>query len=137
VAAKAPTADARAVFDSHRLSAYLALGQPERAVPMLEASEKAMPDDYNPPARLATAYKAMKRWDDAAAASDRALAKAYGPRRLLVLRTRADIELGRADTTAARRVLSEALTTAKGFPEGQHSERSIAAIQKSLDALGH
>jgi O-antigen chain-terminating methyltransferase len=36
-------------------------------------------------------YKAMGRLDDALKASDRALARAYGPRRLVVLRTRADI----------------------------------------------
>ena len=52
---------------------------------MLQASERDLPDDYNPPARLATAYKAMRRWDEALAASDRALAKAYGPRKLGML----------------------------------------------------
>ncbi|MGH3055712.1 MAG: thioredoxin family protein, partial [Gaiellaceae bacterium] len=39
-AARATNADARAVFDPHRLSAYLELGEPERALPMLEASER-------------------------------------------------------------------------------------------------
>ena len=37
------------------------LGQPERAIPMLEASERDLPGDYNPPARLAVAYQAMKQ----------------------------------------------------------------------------
>ena len=37
-AAQGEDARARAVFDSHRLSAYIELGEPERAVPMLEAS---------------------------------------------------------------------------------------------------
>src|SRR5207244_2224511 len=76
-AAAATTPGQRAVFDSHRLSAYLEIGQPERAVPMLEASEKEFPDDYNPPARLAVAYQAMKDWPKALAASDRALVHAY------------------------------------------------------------
>jgi tetratricopeptide (TPR) repeat protein len=134
-AARARTPEERAVFDSHRLSAYLVLGEPGRAIPMLEASERDLPDDYNPPSRLAVAYKAMKRWDEALAASDRALAKAYGPRTLLVLQTRADIYAGRGDTTATRATLEQALSTAESFPPGQRSESTIAAIRKRLDAL--
>jgi len=134
-AAKAKTSEERAVFDSHRLSAYLVLEQPERAIPMLEASERDLPDDYNPPARLAAAYKAMKRYDDALAASDRALAKAYGPRRVLILQTRADIYAAKGVAAAARRTLKDALRAAEALPPGQRSEGSIAAIQKKLDAM--
>src|SRR3954453_17869795 len=76
-AAKAKTPDERTVYASHRLRAYLALGQPEKAVPMLEQSEKDFPNDYNPPSRLSAAYKAMKKYAEALAASDRALAKVY------------------------------------------------------------
>lgn len=134
-AAKAKTPDARAVYDSHRLSAYLELNEPERAVPMLQASERGLPNDYNPPARLATAYKAMKRWPDALAASDRALSKAYGPRRLLVLQTRADIYAGMGDRAMQRRTLEQALAEAKAFPDGQRSNGSIASLEKKLAAL--
>lgn len=134
-AARAPDPDARAVFDSHRLSAYLELGAPERALPMLEASERDLPDDYNPPARLAVACKAMKRWGEALAASDRALAKAYGPRQLGILQTRSDIHAGRGDAAAARKTLEDALALAESFPPGQRSESAIAALRKRLEAL--
>jgi len=134
-AAKAPTPDARAVFDSHRLAAYQALGQPERAVPMLQASERDLPGDYNPPARLAIAYRDMHRWNDALAASDRALDKAYGPRTLTMLQVRTDIYLGMADTTQARSTLERAIRTAEALPEGQRSDRSIASLKKRLASL--
>jgi len=134
-AARATTADARAVFDPHRLSAYLELGEPERAIPMLEASERDLPDDYDPPARLAIAYRAMKRWPDALAASDRALAKAYGPRTLGMYQVRTDIYLGMGDTLQARGTLQHALTVAEAFPPGQRSQRSIDALQQRLTAL--
>jgi len=134
-AARAPTPDARAVFDSHRLSAYLALGEPERAIPMLNASERDLPDDYNPPARLAVAYRALRRWPEALAASDRALKKAYGPRSLGMLQVRSDIYLGLADTVSARRTLDDAVHTAEGFPEGQRSPNAIAALRKKREAL--
>jgi tetratricopeptide (TPR) repeat protein len=133
-AGRGTSSEARAVFDSHRVSAYLALDEPERALPMLEASERDLPDDYNPPARLALAYKAMKRWDEALAASDRALSKAYGPRRLLVLTTRAEIFAGKGDAAAARQALEQALREAETLPPGQRSEKSIATLKKKLDA---
>ena len=134
-AARAKTPEQRTVFDSHRLSAYRELGQTERAIPMLEASERDLPGDYNPPARLAVAYLWMKRWDEALAPSDRALAKAYGPRKLGIYSTRADIFSGKGDREAARRTLEEAIAYADALPPGQRSENSIAGLRKKLEAL--
>ncbi|MEO8350069.1 MAG: tetratricopeptide repeat protein, partial [Acidobacteriota bacterium] len=134
-AARAKTPEARAVFDSHRLGTYLALGEPHRAVEMLQQSERDLPGDYNPPARLASAYRAMKRYDDALAASDRALAKAYGPRKLGILQTRADIYKEKGDLASARKTIEEAVRLAESLPEGQRSERTIASIKKKLEGL--
>src|SRR5262245_30480384 len=86
-AAKAPNPKARAVFDPHRLSAALEAGVPERAIAFLTESEKGLPTDYNPPARLAAAYKAAGKLPEALAAADRALKLAYGPRKLRVYST--------------------------------------------------
>jgi tetratricopeptide (TPR) repeat protein len=97
------------VFDPHRLGAYLALGQPERAVPMLLQSERDFPDDYNPPARLAKAYLEMKKLDDAAATVERARARVYGPRIMRVLAMAADIAKARGDRPGERKALEEAL----------------------------
>jgi|SRR5437870_169285 len=134
-AARAKSPEQRAVFDPHRLSAYIEMGAPQRAIPMLDASERDFPDDYNPPARLAIAYQEMKRWDDALAASDRALPKAYGPRKLRLLRTRADIYAAAGDTTAARRTVEEAIAAAESFPPGQRSDATIEGLKKKLAAL--
>lgn len=134
-AARAKNPESRTVFDSHRLTAYIEMGEPQRAIPMLEASERDFPKDYNPPARLAVAYKEMKRWDEALAATDRALALAYGPRMLRILGTRAEILLARGDKEGARAVLERAMRTAEGLPPGQRSEGTIAAVRKRLDAL--
>jgi len=134
-AANAKTAEGRAAFDSHRLSAYLALNEPERAVPMLEESQRDFPDDYNPPARLAMAYKAMKRYDDAIAASDQALARAYGPRKILIWNNRADIYAAKGDLPAAREAVQEALHAAQELPPGQRSENQIASLKKKLSDM--
>ncbi|MGE0641308.1 MAG: thioredoxin family protein [Thermoanaerobaculia bacterium] len=134
-AAKAETPTARAVFDSHRLSAYLEAGEPERAVPMLEASERDFPRDYNPPARLAIAYRAMKKPDLALKAADRALELAYGPRRLGILRNRAKILEEKGDRTGARATLAAAIAEGDALPEAQRSERMMTALRKELEAL--
>jgi len=134
-ASEAKTPEQRAVYDSHRVSAYLDLGTPEKAIPMLEQSERDFPDDYNPPARLALAYRAMKEYDKALAASDRALAKVYGPRKLTVLSTRADIFMDKGDKDAARATVAEAIEYAKSLPVGQRNERRIASLQKRLESI--
>ncbi len=133
-AAKTKTPSERTVFDAHRTAVCVALGQPERVVPALLASEKDFPDDYNPPQRLAIAYGAMKKYDEALAASDRATALVYGPRKLVVYRTRVDILTRKGDAAAARRTLEEMLAYAEALPKEQSSERSIAAIRKQLEA---
>ena len=134
-AANAKSAEQRAVYDSHRLSLYIALGTPEKAIPMLEQSRKDFPDDYNPPQRLATVYKSMSRWPEALAASDEALARAYGPRQFLVLNTRADIQLGMGDKDAAAKTLNDGLAKAQAMPDGQRSDATIKSFQRRIDKL--
>lgn len=134
-ARRARTTEQRAVYDSHRTSLYLALGRPEAAVAMLLQSQRELPDDYNPPARLASAYKAMKRWPEALAASDQALARAYGPRQFLVLTTRADIQLGMGDKPAAIATITDAIDRAQKMPEGQRSENTVKSLTKRLATL--
>jgi thioredoxin-like negative regulator of GroEL len=134
-AGKAPTPEARVVFDAHRLLAYLALGQPARAVPMLQQSERDFPQDYNPPTRLGTAYLAMKQYDDALAAVKRALDRAYGPRKLRIWALEADVEQARGDRAAARRALTDALDFAKGAQLTGGYPRLREALEKRLAKL--
>lgn len=127
--AAASSADQRTVYDSHLLSAWIAAGEPLKAVPSLERSERELPDDYNPPARLAAAYEAAARWDDGLAAVERALARVYGPRKLNVLETRSRLLLGKGDRAGAVAVLDEAIRLAESLPPGQRSESRIEALK--------
>jgi len=131
----AKTPEQRAVYDSHRLSAYLDLKQPERAVPMLLLSERDFPDDYNPPARLGVAYRAAGKYDEALAAYGRALAKAYGPRKIGIYRGKAETFAAKGDKAAARKTLEEAIAYAEALPEGQRSENAIAGLKKRLETI--
>ncbi len=102
---------------------------------MLEASERDAPDDYNPPARLAIAYNALRRWDEGVAASDRAMVRVYGPRKLTLYNVRVQLFNGRGDRDAARRTLGEALEFAQSLPAGQRSESTIAGLRTRLQAM--
>jgi tetratricopeptide (TPR) repeat protein len=134
-AAKAKTPEQRAVYDPHRLGAYLELGMPEKAVPMLQQTERDFPDDYNPSARLALAYKEMGNYDEALKASDRAMKKVYGPRKLGIFRTRADILAAKGDKAAAKQTLTDAIAYAKALPPAQQSTRQVAALEKKLNEM--
>jgi hypothetical protein len=131
-AAAAKTPDARAAFDPHRLNAAMALGEPARVVPALLQSEKDLPKDYNPPARLAVAYKAMGKLEDALSASDRALGKAYGPRRLRILDVKAQVQLQKGDRAGAKATVAEGVKIASELPASQRGPQQLARWQKKL-----
>lgn len=132
----ARTPEQRAVFDAHRLSAYLELNEPARAVDMLLQTQRDFPGDYNPYQRLATAYKAMKRWDDALAQSDLAMARNdAGPRKMLLYTTRADIYAGKQDRANEKRTLEEAIAFGESIPASQRPSRTIEGLRKRLEKL--
>ena len=108
-AAKAESAESRAVWDAHRLEAYIALGEVERAVPMLEKSERDFPDDYSAPFRLARAYFELHRYEPALVEIARALERAKGPRKLRIFMLKADILEAQKDRPGARRAIGDAV----------------------------
>jgi hypothetical protein len=134
-AARATTFAARAVFDAHRLSAYVALGAPERAVPMLERSEREFPDDYNPPARLARAYVELHRLEDANAAILRAEQRVYGPRSLRVFALSADIAKARGRADDERAALERGLSRTAHTELNESQKKLRASLEARLSAL--
>lgn len=134
-AAKAKTPDARAVFDSHRLGAYLALGQPERAVPMLQQSRADFPRDYNPSARLAVAYLAMHQPAQALHFAEEAEGLVYGPRTLRVLLTKAEAQVAVGDKAGAKATLARADELVASLPESQRGPWMASAIDSKRKSL--
>jgi thiol-disulfide isomerase/thioredoxin len=134
-AKRAPTKEARASLDPWLLAASLAVGDPARAIPALEQSERDFPDDYNPPARLGRAYLELKKLDEADREADRAIAHVYGPRAMRVYELSADIARARGDKPGERRALEEALERSSHavLTDGQKSVR--ARLEKRLAKL--
>ena len=101
-AASAPNPALASTFDAHRTETYLYLGEAQKAEQLLSDREKQMPDDYNPPARLARVLFEQGKLPEAEAAVDRALAKmTRGQRRVGVLGLKARILEKRGKPTAA------------------------------------
>jgi thiol-disulfide isomerase/thioredoxin len=135
-AAKAPTPSARAVFDPHRLLAGMASKQLDRVIPALEQSEKDLPNDFNPPARLAIAHKALGQLAEATADIGRALEKnTGGPRRLRLYEVQATILAARGDLAGQKKSLAEAIAYGKALAVSQRPPGSIKALEAQLEAL--
>jgi len=134
-AAKEADPDARSVYDSHRIGAAMLIGEPERVVGALRESEEALPNDYNPPARLAVVYHRMDRLDDAIAASDRALKLVYGPRKVRVLNERGAILVAKGDRDGGRRAYEEARSLALSLSASQRPRRELERAEARLEAL--
>jgi thioredoxin-like negative regulator of GroEL len=135
---KATTPAARAVFDPHRLLAYMRLGEVQKAVPMLEASERALPNDYNPPARLATAYLKLGKPKEALQEAQRAESLAYGPRTVRILLTKADAQAALGDATGVEASLAKAdriAGTALGHQHHQLQE-AVSTKRKAYQKAG-
>jgi tetratricopeptide (TPR) repeat protein len=130
-AARAPDATMAATFDAHRTDTYLYLGEPQKAEQLLAQREKEIPDDYNPPARLARVLLEEKKLPDAEAAVDRALAKmTRGQRRISVLGLKARILQAEGKPTAA--VVQEQLDVFRELPASQRNPQLEAQLRKKL-----
>jgi tetratricopeptide (TPR) repeat protein len=126
--------DERSALDIARVDAVSILGEPARAIPALEASERAMPGSYNASLRLAQLANQAERYDEALAACDRGLAHATGPlARSWLLQTRAEAWRGKGDTRQALRALQEALASARAIASAGARERNVAKISRAIE----
>ena len=131
-AMSAPSVEARAALDGYRVTAALRAGQPERVLVAIQASERDLPGDYNPPARLAIVLRELGRYDEALAASDRALAKVYGPRTIRLWEDRATIFEKKGNPEEAKAALRRAIAFASTLPASERTKRTIARLEKRL-----
>ena len=105
--ARAADPTAARVHDYARMNSYLALGRGEEAVALFRGRIAQLPDDYEAHARLASTLFKLGRHDEALPVAERAVALAYGPRRLRYLTLLADIQGKRGDKAAERAALEQ------------------------------
>ncbi len=128
----AKTPDEAHTFDYLRAGTYLALGRGDEAVRMLEQRERELPTAYEPPARLAGVLFKTGKLPEAQAAVDRAIARAYGPRKLRYLKLRADIQKKRGDAAGELATLRDEVKGYEVLPPGQASPESLADARGRL-----
>lgn len=134
-AKKAPNPAARAVFDAHRTSAAIAAGMPARAEAALKQSATEFPDDYNPPARLAIIYRELGKLDEAMTHIEKALDKAYGPRKLRLFEIKASVQEKKNDKSGQKATLKKALDYGRELPAPQRNEKTLARLETAIKAL--
>jgi tetratricopeptide (TPR) repeat protein len=124
----------RSAVDIARVEEVQTFGDPNRILPELIASERAMPDNWNASLRVAQMESAAENYDDALAACDRGLARVAGPAgRAWILRVKADALMGNNQREAARDALEEALVAAEQIPNPQTRDNNVKTIKAALE----
>ncbi|WP_437751625.1 thioredoxin family protein [Sorangium sp. So ce1389] len=124
--------EAAAAYDYGRAMAYLALSRGDEAVAMLKQREAQMPASYEPPARLAQVLHAMGREPEALAAVERAIGRAYGPRRLRYLKLRAEIQQKLGQRAEQVATLREEVAGYEALPKGLASQAALDDARRRL-----
>lgn len=124
-------------YDYARAQAYVALDRGDEAVKMLEAREREVPASYEPPARLASALNKMERLPEAIVAIDRAIAKSYGPRQLLYIRQKGDIQGRMGDQAGQLETLRKEVAGFEALAKGHANPEGLADARKRLAEAEH
>lgn len=133
-AEEAKTPEIAATFDYGRAGTYVALGRGGYAVALLERRERELPGSYEPPARLASVLNKLARYEEAKVAIERAIARAYGPRRLGYVRLRGDLQAKLHDRKGQLETLREEVRGYEALPPGQASPAALGDAKKRLAA---
>ena len=127
--------EAQAIYDWERTQSLMFLGRTAEAIALLIERERSLPQSYNPPHYLARLYRDTAQWEPGLAAIERALARAYGPRRIGFLGIKADLLKGAGRLDETRAILQQQLEAYRALPPGQQLPDAAAAVQKKLDDL--
>lgn len=115
-AAKATDPRVAMTFNWHRAEVYVYLGKPADIVAALEASATALPDEYDPPYRLAWVYVKAGKLPEAKRWIDQAMTKAYGPRKVRVANLAVEIAKGLGDPAGERAARDALIATLAALP---------------------
>ncbi|HET9954958.1 MAG TPA: thioredoxin family protein [Polyangiaceae bacterium] len=124
--------DSQLIYDWERTSNLVYLGRKREALELLMQRERDCPQSYNPAHYLARLYRDAGEWEAGLAAIERALAKAYGPRRAGLVGVKVDLLRGAGRTSEARATLEQQLSEYRALPEGQKQPEAEATVQKRL-----
>ena len=131
-AAQAPTPWAAMTFNWPRAEVHVYLGTAAELVPALQKSVADLPNEYDPPYRLAWVHYKLGQHDRALASAEKALGLGYGPRKARIQSLIADIHAARKDKRAELSAREAVIAIYKALPEGQ---KQPAALARAVEAL--
>jgi hypothetical protein len=127
----------RTALDIARVDATMVLHVPNRVLPALIESERAMPDNYNASLRLAQVENQANHYDEAVRACDRGLVHVTGPLgRSWLLQVKATALLRLGNNKEAQVVLEAALKSAKEIGNKSAREHNINRITNLTKTVG-
>jgi thiol-disulfide isomerase/thioredoxin len=127
--------DVALTFDRARSDFLVSLGRGEEALSLLARREQALPDNYNPPHQLARVYRSLKRWDEAIAAIERALGRAYGPRRANLMTLQIELLVAAGRKAEAKVAAAAQVEAYRALPDAQKPPEAEAAARDRLKQL--
>jgi tetratricopeptide (TPR) repeat protein len=131
---KAPTPFAAMTYAWPQAEVYVYLGEGDKLIPVLEKLESELPNEYDPPHRLAYIYLKLGRYDEALAAANRALSRVYGPRKARVQAQVAEIHAARGDHASEIAARKAVVAIYEALPEGQKQPAALNAARQTLAA---
>ena len=125
--------DERTALDVARVDVAGIMGSPERVLAALQASERAMPGNYNASLRLAQVEADAGRYDESLAACDRGLAHVDGPiGRTWLLETKAQVWMAKSEPDSARRALEQARRSAGEISTPANRSNNLQRISRMM-----
>jgi len=134
--AEAKTPLGRMTYVWPRSEVYVYLGEGKKLIPDLEKLMADLPEEYDPPYRLAWVRLQTGELDQAMTAAQRAVGMVYGPRKGRALAMVADIQKARGDLEAERAARRAVVDFYASLPPGHRSAGSLAAAREALAAVG-
>ncbi len=134
-AAEADNAFAAMTYNWPRAEVYDYLGIPAQLISDLQASVKALPNEYDPAYRLAWIYLQAKQPDKALPMAEQALKLVYGPRKANVQRLIANIYNAQGNRDAERAAREAVIEIYRNLPVGQQRPAGLAQAEAALVAM--
>ena len=131
---RAPDAHAAMTYNWPRAEVYTYLGVASELIPDLKTSVAALPQEYDPPYRLAWIYLTLERYDEALHSARLAAKRVYGPRKGRVLWLIADIHGARGDKDQERRVRAAVVAHYESLPASQAQPHLLDSARKAASA---
>lgn len=133
--AEADSPLAASTYNWPRAEVHVFLGDGESLVGDLERNAASLPDQYDPPYRLAWVLLKLNRLPEAQVAAEKALALAYGPRKGRVFKLLADVHAAREARAEQRAALVGWADHERALPEEMRSEKRLADAEAALAQL--